>query len=461
MGTIRNNFVAAFLSFALMSSTSQSFWVRGSSEDSLKRNNSTDTLRDSYHRLTSTSNYECLYLNPNLPPCDFRLMLNSEELASNKKLFKRDVERNIDVSNVDVTVYTIEGCLPSRLPLKMPSCDGISLDRIVDIRKLRPFFVKGVTKPPLVFPKLNYSRWLRMTKQLQNHAPAKTRHETGSSDVQDLTEEQISAATTNETMPNATANSMKTSKGSSQYKLVPPDNTKSPESTDQLTKSPVNDGNSARSETSLNTEIPPILQYRNELISESKSNGDHSRSNSDGNKRSSLNTSEIPAVRKNRLMNEEIVMKEPSNVHSDYANSQKSLQFSTGVQMDETDNGVVDDLPLTEIASAALRIRREVRFHEIGDEPEVRTVTGEPISRRFQRYRETPSFHLNQFYDSAELRRQSGVRVDEQEMINKNVPMVRIPVYRTKADFKSMNKIKYDGWSGSKTTWQKTKKYRR
>ncbi|XP_026669500.1 uncharacterized protein LOC113464374 isoform X2 [Ceratina calcarata] len=473
---MRNNFVAAFLPLVLTFSTSQSFWVHGSSKDSLKRNSLPDTFTGSHPRSTSTSNYECLYVDPSLPSCDYKLMLNSEETTSNTNLFKRNVNRSIDVGNVDVIVYTIEGCLPSRLPFTMPSCDGISLDRIVDVRRLRSFSVKGVTKPPFVFPKFNYSRWLRMVKQLQNHASTKTRH-IGRTDesslrqsVQDLTEELMNAATTKETMPNAIAASMKTSNGSSPNKLIPGD-TRSSASTDQLTRSPenaCNDGNGVTPESSSNTEIPPVLQRHNELNSDSRSNSDHLKSSSDGSKMNapSLNPdiSEIPAVQKSRLLNEQSVMKEAPNVLSNYANSKKSLQFPASLQVDETDNGLVDDLPLTEIAPAALRRRREIRLHvsgqEIGNEPKVRTVTGEPISR-FHRNRETSSFNSKQFSDYVKSRKQFNVRVGEEEMMNKNMPMVRTPLFKTKSDSKSLNKVKYGGWFGSKPTWQKMRKYRR
>lgn len=63
----------------------------------------------------------------------------------------------------------------NRLPFSMPSCEGISLDRIVDIQRFRPFMVKGVTKPPFVFPEVNYPEWLRMMARLRNHVSSKTR----------------------------------------------------------------------------------------------------------------------------------------------------------------------------------------------------------------------------------------------------------------------------------------------
>lgn len=61
-----------------------------------------------------------------------------------------------------------------RIPFSMPSCEGISLDKIVDVQKFRPFVVKGVTKPPLVFPKFNYREWQRMMMRLQNHVSPQT-----------------------------------------------------------------------------------------------------------------------------------------------------------------------------------------------------------------------------------------------------------------------------------------------
>lgn len=61
-----------------------------------------------------------------------------------------------------------------RIPFSMPSCEGISLDKIVDVQKFRPFVVKGVTKPPFVFPKFNYREWQRMMMRLQNHVSPET-----------------------------------------------------------------------------------------------------------------------------------------------------------------------------------------------------------------------------------------------------------------------------------------------
>lgn len=61
-----------------------------------------------------------------------------------------------------------------RIPFSMPSCEGISLDKIVDVQKFRPFVVKGVTKPPFVFPKFNYREWQRMMMRLQNHVSPQT-----------------------------------------------------------------------------------------------------------------------------------------------------------------------------------------------------------------------------------------------------------------------------------------------
>lgn len=64
-----------------------------------------------------------------------------------------------------------------RIPFSMPSCEGISLDKIVDVQKFRPFVVKGVTKPPFVFPKFNYREWQRMMMRLKDHVSSHTQFE--------------------------------------------------------------------------------------------------------------------------------------------------------------------------------------------------------------------------------------------------------------------------------------------
>ncbi|PBC26652.1 hypothetical protein APICC_08603 [Apis cerana cerana] len=99
MGTMRNNFAAVFVLHILMHLTSQSLSLRGTNENSSKRN------------------------NPDLPICDEKLMLKlaEEDWSSDQDNFGKNSgrrsTRNVDVSTTDVIVYTIEGCLPSKIEL--------------------------------------------------------------------------------------------------------------------------------------------------------------------------------------------------------------------------------------------------------------------------------------------------------------------------------------------------------
>lgn len=71
MGTMRNNFAAVFVLHILMHSTSQSLSLRGTNGNSPKKNSlpSALTLEP---RSTSSTIYECLFVDPDLPACDVK-----------------------------------------------------------------------------------------------------------------------------------------------------------------------------------------------------------------------------------------------------------------------------------------------------------------------------------------------------------------------------------------------------
>lgn len=71
MGTMRNNFAAVFVLHILMHLTSQSLPLRGTNENSSKRNSLSEL------RSTSSPIYECLFLDPDLPVCDEKLWVTS------------------------------------------------------------------------------------------------------------------------------------------------------------------------------------------------------------------------------------------------------------------------------------------------------------------------------------------------------------------------------------------------
>lgn len=189
---MRNNFTAAFvLLLVLMLPTSQSL-PRGK-ENSFKRNSLADTLTPKTRSAATT--YECLFVDENLPTCDVKWMLESDEedtdSSSDHKKQDLDLQRDkitelpiqrtkFDASAMtQVVVYTFEGCLPpihhDRLRFLMPFCEGISLDKVVGVERFYPFAMKGVKKPPLVFPEVTRDQWLRMMTRLRNHVSSKAR----------------------------------------------------------------------------------------------------------------------------------------------------------------------------------------------------------------------------------------------------------------------------------------------
>ncbi|XP_043514160.1 uncharacterized protein LOC122530864 [Frieseomelitta varia] len=134
----------------------------------------TDTVNSLIPEPThESSTYECLFIDPNLPICDPKLVESEEELSDKDTTSDKETQRskrNADISTKDVIVYTVEGCLPSIMPVSLPSCEGISFSRIIDVQRFRPFMIKKLTKPPLVFPTIDYPQWLRMVKRIKNRA---------------------------------------------------------------------------------------------------------------------------------------------------------------------------------------------------------------------------------------------------------------------------------------------------
>ncbi|KAK9300840.1 hypothetical protein QLX08_006555 [Tetragonisca angustula] len=135
----------------------------------------TDTVNSLIPEPThESSTYECLFIDPTLPICDPKLLdSQSEEESSDKDSSDKEMQRskrNTDISTKDVIVYTVEGCVPSIMPVSMPSCEGISFSRIIDVQRFRPFMVTKLSKPPFVFPTIDYSQWSRMVKRIKDRA---------------------------------------------------------------------------------------------------------------------------------------------------------------------------------------------------------------------------------------------------------------------------------------------------
>ncbi|XP_076677106.1 uncharacterized protein LOC143373580 [Andrena cerasifolii] len=179
MGTMRDNFTAAFVLFAVMLSTSQSL-LHGE-ENASGRNSLTPTT-------SHPTTYNCLFVDENMPICDPKRMLDSNEDSWSSTATDdetTDLNENRDkgaaISSESpvfatikrITVYTFAGCVPpiprEGLRSLMPFCEGIPLNKIVSVQRFRLFAVKGVEQSPLEFPKVNHSQWRTMMMRLRNH----------------------------------------------------------------------------------------------------------------------------------------------------------------------------------------------------------------------------------------------------------------------------------------------------
>ncbi|CAL7939920.1 unnamed protein product [Xylocopa violacea] len=449
MGTMRDNFAAVFLLLVPMLSTSESLSLRGN-ENSSERNSSPDALTLDPPSTPSTT-YECLFMDPSLPICDAKWMLSSgEDSTSNRNLFNKDVrqrsKRNIDVSTMDVIVYTFEGCLLPRLPFSMPSCDGISLNRIVDIQKFRPFAVKELTKPPFVFPKFNYSEWLRTITRLKNHVSPTTRD--------GRMEELMNAATTKETMPNAMAASMNSSNGSSANKFIP-GGSKHPESVEQFqerTEETLNDGRvkPPASSSSSSVEIPSVLQFR-DRFSSMESDGNESRDRSKpvhllDQTNGAIST--IPLIPRNRIIDEQSVdEEEPSNSLEVENNSRELFRLPPNIHANKNYS------PLTEASPGIFRRRREVSS-PVSEETRAREIGSQSVVRRTRHTgKDSSSKRKFQFVNFGKhKKRAKGFKSNQPRVVTANTFETAIPWY--KKDSNSRNKI--DASSDSKTTWRRS-----
>ena len=234
MGTMRDNFTAAFVLLAVMLSTSQSL-LHGE-ENASGRNSLTPTTN---HATT----YNCLFVDENMPICDPKRMLDSNEDSWSSTATDDEttgLNENFDKGGVissespvfttikRITVYTFAGCVPpiprEGLRSLMPFCEGIPLNKIVSVQRFRSFAVKGVKEPPLEFPKVNYSQWRTMMMRLRNH-PRKN------PTVVPNESSQPPQVPSEKTMPNAAAADANSSIGSSSSSFILLNSTKPMEPT--------------------------------------------------------------------------------------------------------------------------------------------------------------------------------------------------------------------------------------
>ncbi|XP_076245171.1 uncharacterized protein LOC143185795 [Calliopsis andreniformis] len=181
MGTMRDNFAAAFVLLVLMLSTSQSF--PHGEENSLKRNSLTPKL------VPAATTYKCLFVDANMPICDPKWMLGSDKSwdEENTETLRRirfsedllPVQERVDFSRIrSIIVFTFAGCVPpisdKGLRSLMPFCEEIPLNKIVSIQRFRPFAMEGVKKPPGEFPRISQDKWRRQIKRLWSNTENNT-----------------------------------------------------------------------------------------------------------------------------------------------------------------------------------------------------------------------------------------------------------------------------------------------
>ncbi|XP_076765351.1 uncharacterized protein LOC143432560 [Xylocopa sonorina] len=441
MGTMGDNFAAVLLLLAPMLSTSESLSLRGNG-NSYERNSSPDALTLDPPS-TSPPIYECLFIDSTLPVCDTKWMLSSEEdPRNNRNLFNKDVRqrsrRSIDISAMDVVVYTFEGCSLTRLPFSMPSCDGISLNRIVDVQKFRPFPVKGPIEPPFIFPKFNYSEWLRTMTRLKNHVSSTTRD--GDRDaiaveesIQGRTEELMNAATRKETMPNAMAASMNSSNGLSANELIP-GNSKHPKSDERFQGKPKETSNGGRAGPPVfssfsSVEIPSYLQFRDHFSS-IESDGAESRDHSKpAHLLDQTNGAApgIPIIPRNRII------------------------YEQSLEEKESSNGSKE---LSRLLPGPGIFRRQREISPVSEETRPRGIAGQSIAWQTQRAGKESSskckFHFVNL--GKHKKRFRGLKCNQPGFVTANTFETAIPSFKKESDSRS----KIDPSSDSKTTWRKS-----
>ncbi|XP_035728921.1 uncharacterized protein LOC118444609 isoform X1 [Vespa mandarinia] len=118
--------------------------------------------------------HSCLYISPDLPQCHFIRNENTQRFyRSTDNSFERKRTNEESLFQGHVTVYSLQGCLPSRLPFKMALCESKeSLERATKIWKLYPFQVDDDNGEQIgsmfVFPRFDISRWSKSMRLLRN-----------------------------------------------------------------------------------------------------------------------------------------------------------------------------------------------------------------------------------------------------------------------------------------------------
>ncbi|KAL2729589.1 uncharacterized protein V1478_005879 [Vespula squamosa] len=116
--------------------------------------------------------HSCLYVSPDLPPCQFIRNENTQRFyRSTENSLERKKSNEESLFQGHITVYSLQGCLPSRLPFKMALCDSKrSLERATKIWKLYPFQANDDEQigSKFVFPRFDINRWSKSMRLLRD-----------------------------------------------------------------------------------------------------------------------------------------------------------------------------------------------------------------------------------------------------------------------------------------------------
>ncbi|KAI4485687.1 hypothetical protein M0802_012600 [Mischocyttarus mexicanus] len=117
----------------------------------------------------SDKHHSCLYVPPDLPSCQF--IRNK-----NVRRFYRSINNERIHSNIEsnyhghVTVYSLQGCIPSRLPFKMMLCESKDLlKKATKIWKLYPFKIEEEKNigSTYIFPQFDLNQWYKSMRLLR------------------------------------------------------------------------------------------------------------------------------------------------------------------------------------------------------------------------------------------------------------------------------------------------------
>ncbi|XP_015191509.1 PREDICTED: uncharacterized protein LOC107074513 [Polistes dominula] len=113
--------------------------------------------------------HSCLYVPPDLPPCQFIRNTNTQR-------FYRSINYDNINSNIEsnykghFTVYSLQGCLPSRLPFRMMLCKSKDLlEKATKIWKLYPFKIEDdeTIESTFIFPQFDVNQWSKSMRLLR------------------------------------------------------------------------------------------------------------------------------------------------------------------------------------------------------------------------------------------------------------------------------------------------------